>query len=146
MNFVSFVWPSDDAEVDKLLVSSYLSAIASLSMNVGPRLEEAIAMAQRVVAGNSDERERETALAECWDWLRIGTRIVDLRNREVLEARLAIMLLDGRPMRIDDRLECLSWFVEVIWLLHEDVAVAQQALDASFSAYEAGRSQEIQDD
>jgi len=122
------------------MVGAYLNVIASLSMKGGPRLAEAIATAQTVVAGNCDMRKREAALEACWDWLRVGARIGDMQSREALQTRLAIMLLDSSPTSTEERLECLSWFIDIIRSLHEDVNVAHLSLEASFSAYEKKRT------
>jgi hypothetical protein len=125
------VWPEHAYDSIRLLRAYMLAITEQLPLTFGSRAADPILIVRGLLDGTSSEKDRQSALAEWW-------KIVDERgiqnfkSSEALIARLAICLLYPSEDKTSDLGEQLSWFLEVLGFLKQDVDKAIKVMKQHF--------------
>lgn len=127
----SIVWPERAYDSVRHLRAYMLAIVEQLPLTFGSRAADPVLIVKGLLDGTVLEKERQSALADWW-------KIVDARgiqnfkSREALIGRLAICLLypsEDKPSELGDQ---LSWFLEVLGFLGQDVDKAIEVMERHF--------------
>ncbi|MDR6856293.1 hypothetical protein [Variovorax guangxiensis] len=115
----------------RLLLLYMLKVIEQLGISFGSPSCDPIFIVKGLLVEKCSEADRRSALTHWWSIVdERGVR--DFQGRDVLVARLAVCLLSPNEESTSEFGEQLSWFLEVLGFLGEDVDKAINVIEQHF--------------
>lgn len=116
----SIAWPEDPGESRRLLSTYMVEVVESLGISFGISPYEPLSVVNGLRTGEMSGDDGRAAMAYWWGCIdQYGIR--NFESKEALIARLAICLLTPSQQETWDFGDQLSWFLEVLGFLGEDV-------------------------
>jgi hypothetical protein len=128
----SIIWPILAEDAVRLLLLYMLKVTERLGISFDSVVYDPVSTVKGILAGELLEDHRRAALLHWWAVID-GTGIRNFESRDVLIARLAVCFLTPNEADTSDLGEYLSWFLEVLGLLGEDVDNAIDIMAEHFS-------------
>ena len=127
----SIVWPESACDSVRLLRMYMLAIVEQLPLTLGSRSADPEPIVEGLLDGKVSEKDRQSALAGWWKIVE-ERGIQNFKSSEALIGRLAICLLSPSEDQPSELGEQLSWFLEVLGFLGQDVDKAIEVMGRHF--------------
>ena len=114
MNIGAINWPKDSRAAVKLYLGYLIQVVEFLNLKFPKLGSDPLFTTKKYIAGALSEAEYRESANVWWGYLDGKGSARDLKNENVLLARVAICLLSVTQDEVDYLGEHLSWFLEVL--------------------------------
>jgi len=128
----SIEWPRDTYLAIRLYLGYILLVIDTLGVDFSGYKNDPVHITKLFLDGRASEFDRESAARVWWDYIDSQEAVRDFQCKEVLMGRLAICMLSVTEKDSGQLGDSLSWFLEVLGFLGEDVDRAVAVLEEYF--------------
>lgn len=129
----SIKWPEDNSSALRLYLEFLMLVSQNLGIDYFGHPNDPVRITRQFLDGELPEEERAKAAAVWWDYVDSREAIRNFKDRDILMARLAICFLTINEKDGERLGENLSWFIEVLGFLGEDVDTAINLMETYFN-------------
>ena len=120
----SIIWPKDNLAARRHYASYMIKVLSALDIEYAGWERDPMRLVEGYIEGRyTSERCRAEAIA-WWSYIDSRGESRELRDSQVLMARLAICLISIDEGKVDSLGESLSWFIEVLGFMGKNTRTA----------------------
>lgn len=128
----SIQWPKNSSSAIRWYLRYLLQVLDALKINFSEYPNDPIHITTLFLKDMFSEEERRHATKMWWNYIDNLEALREFQDKDILMGRLAICLLTVSEKDIDQLGENLSWFLEVLGLLGQDVDKAVAMMEVYF--------------
>jgi len=120
----SIIWPKDNLGAQQHYVSYMIKVLSVLDIGYAGWERDPVHFAKGYIEGRYTSEQCRAEATAWWSYIDSRGSTRELRDPEVLMARLAICLLSINEDQVEGLGEALSWFIEVLGFMGEKTRTA----------------------
>jgi hypothetical protein len=120
----SIIWPKDNLAAQRHYVSYMIKVLSSLEIEYAGWERNPVHFVEGYIAGRCTSEQCRAEAIAWWSYIDSRGESRELRDPQVLMARLAICLLSIDEGKVGSLGESLSWFIEVLGFMGKNTRTA----------------------
>lgn len=120
----SIIWPKDNLAAQRHYVSYMIKVLSSLEIEYAGWERNPVHFVEGYIAGRCTSEQCRAEAIAWWSYIDYRGESRELRDPQVLMARLAICLLSIDEDKVGSLGESLSWFIEVLGFMGKNTRTA----------------------